>query len=310
MEKTMSPTRFAMPTKVFVGASTLFILSILYLMIQESVSQRNQDFSEAITSGDQHTVHQLIADGFDPKIAMVDYYNPDIFQRLSNLISKSKTATTPIEYTLESLDRERMKRFLSSRTSSLKRTAKTLNGAVLNEVYSESSWQFSLGKRVAILKELVEHGCLLKKTTLPGDRTPIQFASLAGNAEAIESLLQHGAKLDAADSGGAIALEWGCQSGDLDTVKTLLNAGAQVNFISYGGKTALMQAVQSGIEHPKDVRFLSIIQFLIDRGWDVDYKDNLKNSSLSWATQSFQKEATPGAKAIVEALTKASHLPK
>ena len=60
MEKTMSRTRFAMPTKVFVGASTLFILSILYLMIQEPASQRNQDFSEAIISGDQHIVHQLI----------------------------------------------------------------------------------------------------------------------------------------------------------------------------------------------------------------------------------------------------------
>ena len=52
--------------------------------------------------------------------------------------------------------------------------------------------------------------------------TPVLCASWKGHTEAVDCLLQHGARLDIQDKDGRTCLHWAADHDHVDTIKTLL----------------------------------------------------------------------------------------
>ena len=77
-----------------------------------------------------------------------------------------------------------------------------------------------------------------------------------GNTLRLESLLLHGADVDATDEHGTTALMVAAANGHEDAVHLLLANRANVNATSYDGGTALMRAALGG--HANIVRILLV----------------------------------------------------
>ena len=77
------------------------------------------------------------------------------------------------------------------------------------------------------------------------DATPLMYAALCGTPETIRLLVDHGARVNAANRFGATALMWAATS-RTPNVKTLLALGADVNARTANGRTALLTATRYG----------------------------------------------------------------
>jgi ankyrin repeat protein len=82
---------------------------------------------------------------------------------------------------------------------------------------------------VALIDMLVYAGAHLEATTRLGDYRPLHLASRAGQSEAISSLLEAGAEVDAAASTGVTSLHYAAAAGRADAVEALLAHGASVD---------------------------------------------------------------------------------
>ena len=71
-------------------------------------------------------------------------------------------------------------------------------------------------------------------------------AAMKGNKEAIRSLLQRKANVNAPQSDGTTALHWAVRSDDLETSDLLIRAGANVSAANRDGATPLLLAAENG----------------------------------------------------------------
>jgi uncharacterized protein len=113
--------------------------------------------------------------------------------------------------------------------------------------------------------------------------TPMQLATLNGNAGMIERLIKGGADPNAAlTKFGDTPLMMASRTGKPDAVKVLLDHGAQVNVKeSWGDTTALMWAVSEG--------HAAVVKMLIEHGADV----NARSKFVPSATGRGFEGATP-----------------
>jgi ankyrin repeat protein len=82
---------------------------------------------------------------------------------------------------------------------------------------------------------------------IPSGKTPVADRAMAGDRDAVRTLLQQGVDVNAAQGDGMTALHWAALSGDLDLAKMLLYAGANVKASTrLGAFTPLMLASKSG----------------------------------------------------------------
>jgi ankyrin repeat protein len=71
-------------------------------------------------------------------------------------------------------------------------------------------------------------------------------AAMKGNKEAVRSLLQRKANVNAPQSDGTTALHWAVRSDDLETADLLIRAGANVSAANRDGATPLLLAAENG----------------------------------------------------------------
>ena len=126
------------------------------------------------------------------------------------------------------------------------------------------------GVQTALLQVLLDHGAIIDA---PNSRTTLVTACLAnGRLPAAEFLAQHGAKLD---------LEAAAGLGDLEKVETLFDEPAtnappaSEQRRGEQRERALLWACQYG-RNP-------VIEFLLDRGVNIDSQANTGQSPLHWA---------------------------
>lgn len=119
---------------------------------------------------------------------------------------------------------------------------------------------------------LIRAGARVATATQAG-ATPLQLASVNGNAAILERLIAAGADPNSnLTSSGDTALMMASRTGRISAVKVLLDHGAQVNAKeTWGGTTALMWAVAE--RHP------DIVKMLIEHGADVNVKSNFVPSA-------------------------------
>jgi ankyrin repeat protein len=91
--------------------------------------------------------------------------------------------------------------------------------------------------------------------------TPLHFAALRGNAEAVDALLARGADPTVANAAGATPLHYGTASAQI--VAALLAKGAKADIASKDGLTPLMTAVMRGGSY-------EVVRLLVEHGADVN----------------------------------------
>jgi ankyrin repeat protein len=97
----------------------------------------------------------------------------------------------------------------------------------------------------AIKDELVAAGANVNVRNQMG-WTPLHYASIAGDIDYAEFLIEHGAKVDAVTDDGSTALHIASAWGKTELCKLLLVAGIKVNDKDKSGSTALQLAVSGG----------------------------------------------------------------
>jgi ankyrin repeat protein len=94
------------------------------------------------------------------------------------------------------------------------------------------------------LRSLVRRGWDVN-TTYCG-LTPVMYAASLGRADALQSLIEMGARVDSVSTSGASALHFAALTGNAQTIDTLVRAGAEPNVRDVRGWTPLMYALTSG----------------------------------------------------------------
>ena len=113
-------------------------------------------------------------------------------------------------------------------------------------------------------------------------KTPLIWAALDGNAEAVRILLDHGANAESGEESDGDTALIRAAAGDLsheppghsfvEVIRLLLDHGANINGRNAQGETALMRAVTNGTP--------DLVALLLDRGADVNAKDDMGETAL------------------------------
>jgi quinoprotein dehydrogenase-associated probable ABC transporter substrate-binding protein len=93
--------------------------------------------------------------------------------------------------------------------------------------------------KVKAARVLVDAGADVNAPVAQGGYTPLMLAAVSGSQEMAGSLIEHGAKVNAANSGGVTALMIAAAGNRSNVVALLLKSGADVNARSDDGRTAL-----------------------------------------------------------------------
>ena len=113
------------------------------------------------------------------------------------------------------------------------------------------------------------------------NRTVLMIASLRGDINTINTVIDNGAMPDHKSSLEITALMFAAQTGQIEAIKTLIQRGAKVNYKNNQYWTALMYAAQAG-QAPA-------VELLIDLGAEYT-KDQRGESPLSLAKTNRHKE--------------------
>ncbi len=88
---------------------------------------------------------------------------------------------------------------------------------------------------------------LLSVASLPGaPASDVADAAMNGNKDAVRSLLQQKANVNAPQIDGTTALHWAVRADDLETADLLIRAGANVSAANRAGATPLLLAAVNG----------------------------------------------------------------
>ena len=132
---------------------------------------------------------------------------------------------------------------------------------------------------VEIMRLLIDAGADVNWTNPNDGATALHAASIDGEADAAQILIQSGARLDSRTIDGFAPLHCAAQEGHLDTVQILLAAGAPVNAVSASGHTALHSAAQGG--------HAAAVKALIEAGANVEAQTAALYTPLHLAVQAF-----------------------
>jgi len=112
----------------------------------------------------------------------------------------------------------------------------------------------SVAGDLELIDLLVQAGAGLERTSGRRSMTPLLAALDAVQSESALRLLELGAEPEAVDKNGESALIWAAFNGCTDVVRRLIDLGVRVDFRSHDGTTALLSAVRRG--HDEIVRLL------------------------------------------------------
>lgn len=135
-------------------------------------------------------------------------------------------------------------------------------------------------------------------------------AAASGYVDRVRALLDGGAEIEAREKRGATALITAAEHGHSQIIQLLLDKGANVNATSNSGWTALSAAskrdetidiVQMLLDKNADINVMgsgdplrvaaargsvAVLQLLIDRGANIESRDNYGDTALHWAARS------------------------
>ena len=126
---------------------------------------------------------------------------------------------------------------------------------------------------------LIAHGANVSLRDVNG-LTPLLLAARGTNG-AVQSLVQHGAEVNARNSDGGSALHEAAHSSDAPTVSFLLDHKADVNAQDNHGDTPLHFAAANATDSVQDTK--AKIDLLVKGGANVNAKDSDGNTPLHWA---------------------------
>ncbi len=109
-------------------------------------------------------------------------------------------------------------------------------------------------------------------------RTPLHFASEAGEWDRVRLLLDRGANIEVQDEFGYTPIFLATQSGKWSVVELLLNYGANIDAQDKEGQALLCFAVSGNN--------LDMVQFLLDRGASIEVQDKSGYTPILYAAQS------------------------
>jgi ankyrin repeat protein len=121
---------------------------------------------------------------------------------------------------------------------------------------------------------LLEQGAKINLQNHMG-KTALHLASQRGYLSIIQLMLNHDANVDALDNEGSTPLHLAISGASLEAIQLLLNHGASITLRNGKGQTALHRASQRG--------HLDIIQLILNHGADVDTPDNDGSTPLHLA---------------------------
>jgi quinoprotein dehydrogenase-associated probable ABC transporter substrate-binding protein len=116
------------------------------------------------------------------------------------------------------------------------------HGARLDAADNDGLTALAIAAQNAKLKAarvLLDAGADVNAPVAKGGYTPLMLASISGSRELAGSLIQHGAKVNAANPGGVTALMIAAGGNRSSVVELLLQSGADVSARSEDGRTAL-----------------------------------------------------------------------
>jgi len=128
---------------------------------------------------------------------------------------------------------------------------------------------------LARLQGILAGGASANVSDPRGGATPLMHAAAVGSVEAMQTLLDHGADVNATNGTGATALMWAAT--EIEKVRLLVARGADVKAVSKRGRTALYNAARSDGS-------AAIVRLLIASGSDPKAVDEFKATVLHAAT--------------------------
>ncbi|KFQ94974.1 2-5A-dependent ribonuclease, partial [Nipponia nippon] len=241
---------------------------------------------EASTSSSKETAQDL---AFKLNAAVRDNNVKDVLELLekgADVNSKAESGWTPLQSAVQA-DNEDLVQLLLDR-GACPHARKDNGGTAFTEA--------AIAGNVNILKLLLDRGLNINDHDDNGF-TAFMEAAWYGNEEALKFLYSKGANVNLRRAvseekaklhkGGATALMDACKEGCFSAVKTLVQEmGADVNICDNKDRNALIHALKEGCAKKKRVASaVSIGHFLLDRGVDVNSKDECGKTALILAVE-------------------------
>ena len=130
--------------------------------------------------------------------------------------------------------------------------------------------------RLKVVQSLLRHGADVNATGMWG-QTPLLFASDWGHLEVVRWLLQHDADVNAKDEvEDWTSLHLAASRGHSETVRALLNHNADTNALTDDGRTPLHVASRYG--------GVEVVRLLLNHGANPEARDNTQETSLHIAS--------------------------
>ncbi len=128
------------------------------------------------------------------------------------------------------------------------------------------------------VKLLLEHGAKIDAAETRKGQNALMWAAAEGHCEIVDYLIKRGADVKAVSKGGFTPLVFAAQKGDVQSVKSLLDAGLSPNYVLSNGASVLGVAVTGGKA--------DVVKVLLDHNVNVNSADKDGNTPLHVASQS------------------------
>lgn len=150
-----------------------------------------------------------------------------------------------------------------------------------NFFYDQSTPLFEAieGDHPQAVELLLEAGASVSMPDEDG-HSPLWHAAGVGNVEVGRLLLEYGAPIEVGTQDGGTPLAWAARADHTAFVDLLLNEGANMNALDSGGRGIMSSAVNTFGKLFGNGR---TVQFLIDKGADVNHADHRGFTPLQWA---------------------------